>query len=119
VHRHLRSDSSSQDEDFHQRAAATTCMGKPKRMQPTNVARGDKLEKRIIYPNYDEYEGEVLNSNVNQSLPGEKASLLKNSPENEKSPHLQQENRESTDVRQGYGVYTCFKREAASKTAQL
>jgi hypothetical protein len=45
-------------------------------MQSNNVARGDKLEKRIIYPNYDEYEGEVLNNNVNQSLPGEKTSPL-------------------------------------------
>jgi hypothetical protein len=57
-------------------------------MQSSNVARGDKLEKRIIYPNYDKYEGEVLNNNVNQSLPGEKAFLPKNSPENENSPNL-------------------------------
>ena len=79
VHRQLRSDSSSQDGDFHQRAAAATYVRPPNRIQSTNVAQGDKLEKRIIYPNYDEYEGEVLNTNFNQALPGQ----------NENSPNLQ------------------------------
>ena len=58
-------------------------------MQHGNLGKGDKLGKRIIYPNYDEYEGEVLNNNLNKSVvAGEKTSLFKNSPDCEKSLSL-------------------------------